>query len=360
MEESSLTIQDINAIAVISPLVRPITTASGSIPAAPLVLIDVIFSDNIVGRSYLFGYTSVSLKPIVETINNLRDILLGKTLAPISLQEELNATFRLLGRQGFLGMAMAGLDMAFWDALGKARGKPVSAVLDGKEAPIPCYDSYGVFDTDTSPKELEESLELGFKAVKFKIGDGDVEKDVRDIKAIRNIIGTDINLMVDYNQSLDVPDAINRIKKISEFGIYWVEEPVLAEDFAGHVQVRNASDIAIQTGENWWFPEDAARAIRAEISDHAMLDIMKIGGVTGWLKAAKIAERASLPISSHIFIEASAHVMPSTPTAHLLEYLDVASSVLIEPYNIENGSIVPHGPGLGIEWNTKTIQEYTI
>ena len=115
--------------------------------------------------------------------------------------------------------------------------------------------------------------------------------------------------MIDYNQSLKAPEATKRIAALSDFDLHWVEEPVGAEDFAGHICVREKSDIPIQTGENWWFGEDVARATQAKISDHAMLDIMKIGGVTGWMEAAAIANGAGLPISSHIFIEASAHVM---------------------------------------------------
>ena len=115
--------------------------------------------------------------------------------------------------------------------------------------------------------------------------------------------------MVDYNQSLDPPEACRRIARFAEFDLDWVEEPVAAEDLAGHARVRAATGVRVQTGENWWFPRDMQKAMSAGASDFAMLDIMKIGGVTGWLRAAGQAEAASLPVSSHIFVEASAHVL---------------------------------------------------
>ena len=360
MTKIDLTIQAIKAIAVLAPLVRPLTTAHASIPAAPLVLIDVTCAEGVVGRSYLFGYTPVSLRPLIEIIANLTEILLGKRVAPFKLKQEMDNTFRLLGRQGLLGMAMAGLDMAFWDALGKAANMSVATMLGGSEDAIPCYDSHGVFNAKTSVKELEQSLQLGFKAVKFKIGGGELQADIEAVKAIRDVIGTDIQLMIDYNQSLDAPEAIRRIRHLSQFDLHWVEEPVPAEDFAGHAAVRTASEVAIQTGENWWFPEDAARAIAAKVSDFAMLDIMKIGGVTGWTQAASIADGASLPVSSHIFIEASTHVMAVTPRAHLLEYLDVASAVLAEPFELKEGTLTPRGPGLGLQWNASAIEKYAV
>jgi len=166
--------------------------------------------------------------------------------------------------------------------------------------------------------------------------------------------------MVDYNQSLTVPEATRRIDRLADYDLQWVEEPVPAEDLAGHATVRAASPVGIQTGENWWFPEDLARAIAAEASDFAMLDIMKIGGVTGWMRAAGLAAGASLPVSSHLFIEASAHVLAVTPGAHFLEYLDIAGALLKAPLPLEDGKLRPRGPGLGIEWDPKTVAKYSL
>jgi len=357
---TKLTIEHIKATPVLAPLARPITTAHATIPAAPLVLIDVTCTQGITGCSYIFGYTPLSLSALVQVINNLEGLLIGKPVEPEKLKNEMDDTFRLLGRQGLLGMALAGLDMALWDAAGKAAGKSVVEMLGGSEEAITCYDSHGVFNKNTSPKDLEHSMTLGFKAVKFKIGGETLQNDIDAVKAIRDIIGSDIKLMVDYNQSLDVREAIRRISYLSQFDLHWVEEPVPAEDFAGHAAVREASEVPIQTGENWWFAEDAARATAAQISDHAMLDIMKIGGITGWMQAVKITNAACLPVSSHIFIEASAHVMPVTPRAHMLEYLDVASAILSEPLEVKDGTITARGPGLGIEWDVAAVEEYGV
>lgn len=357
---SNLTIKDIKARAVIAPLVRPVTTAVGTIPAAPLVLVDVICDHDIVGHAYLFGYTPLSLRPLIEIIANLKEMLVGQPLSPVKLKNDMDDKFRLLGRQGFLGMAMAGLDMAFWDALGKNANMPVAMMLGGNSDAIACYDSYGIFDRKTSEKQLQQSLNSGFKAIKIKIGGGNLQVDIDAVRAARDILGSDVKLMVDYNQSLSAPEAIWRIRHLAEFDLHWVEEPVPAEDFAGHVAVRAASEVPIQTGENWWFPEDAARAIAAGISDFAMLDVMKIGGITGWMQAAAIADAAALPVSSHLFVEASAHVMAVTPRAHLLEYLDISSTILADPYEIVDGKLTPRGPGLGIEWNMSALKKYSV
>jgi mandelate racemase len=360
MSDQDLIIRDVKAKAVFAPLARPITTAVGIIPSAPLVLINVLTDQGIVGHAYIFGYSPVSLGPLVQLIDNLAEGLRGKTIAPVSRMNDFASEFRLLGRQGFLGMAISGLDMAFWDALAKAQDMPLARLLGGEETPIPAYDSFGVIDPERDLHVLENSLAQGFKAIKIKIGDVDLKRDLEVVAAVREIIGSDIQLMVDYNQSLNVPEAIYRINRLSEYDLLWVEEPVPAEDLAGHASVRNSCHAPIQTGENWWFPEDATRAISAGASDFAMLDLMKIGGVTGWMRAAGLAQGASLPVSSHIFAEASAHVLAVTPTAHYLEYLDIAGCILKDPVQIEDGALRPKGPGLGITWDNAAVRKYAM
>jgi len=349
---------DIQARAVNAPLARPLRTAAGEIPSASLVLLDVMTDQGVAGRSYVFGYTPVTLRPMVDLVANLRGLLVGETVAPVERMRDFDRTFRLLGRQGLLGMVMSGLDMALWDALGQAHELSVVRLLGGEERPIPAYDSYGAIDPVADRAAIEATVRQGFKAIKIKVGTGDVETDVRTVAGVREIIGQRVRLMVDYNQTLSVPEAVRRIERLAEYDLEWVEEPVPAEDLAGHAEVRVAAAVPIQTGENWWFPEDMARAIAADACDFAMPDLMKIGGVSGWLRAMGQAEVASLPVSSHIFIEASAHVLAVTPTCHWLEYLDMAGAVIEDPPAIENGTLTPRGPGLGMTWNEDAVARY--
>jgi mandelate racemase len=360
MDQPVPVIRDVTARAVDAPLARPIKTSVGTIPSAPLVLIDLATDQDVTGRAYIFGYSLVTLRPLVELIANLKILLLGKTVSPVERAQDFAAAFRLLGRQGLLGMAISGLDMAMWDALGRSQGLSVCRLLGGEERPIPAYDSYGVIDPKQDSALLEGALERGFTAIKIKIGTGELRQDVETLAAVRQVVGEETRLMVDYNQSLTVPEAIRRIDRLADYDLQWVEEPVPAEDLSGHAAVRSSSPVAIQTGENWWFPEDVARAIAAGASDFAMLDLMKIGGVTGWLRAAGQAEGASLPVSSHLFVEASAHVLAVTPGAHYLEYLDVAGSVLREAPEIEDGALRPRGPGLGLDWDDRSVGQFAL
>ena len=165
--------------------------------------------------------------------------------------------------------------------------------------------------------------------------------------------------MLDFNQSQNTASAVERIRQLQDFDLSWVEEPVAAEDLVGHRAVRElVRPVPIQTGENWWFPAGMANAIAAGASDLAMVDIIKIGGVTGWMAAMAQAEAAALPLSNHTFVEPSAHVMAVAPTASWFEYLDIAGAVLTERLLPVDGLVTARGPGLGLDWDEHAVARY--
>jgi mandelate racemase len=358
MNAAVLTIRSVKARAVDAPISRPVKTAFGVIRAAPLVLIDVATDQGITGRSYIFGYTKLTLKPLVQLIDEIGRELTGKVVAPFDLMAGMDAKFRLLGWQGLVGMAVSGLDMAFWDALGQAAAQPLATLLGGSPRPIRAYDSYGAVDPLADENDLRRSLDQGFRGIKIKGGDGDLAHDERVVKAVRGLIGPDIALMVDFNQSLDPSEASRRIARLAAYDLHWIEEPVAAENLQGHAKVRETSPISIQSGENWWFPRGFAEAIASGASDFIMPDLMKVGGVTGWLRVAGQADAASIPMSSHLFPEASAHMLAVTPTAHWIEYLNFAHAILAEPVEIVDGTITAHGHGLGLAWDEPAVAKY--
>ena len=358
MDKSNLTIRSVRARAVDAPISRPVKNAFGVIRSAPLVLIDVMTDQGVTGRSYIFGYARLTLKPLVQLISDIGAELTGKPVAPFDLMAQMDAKFRLLGWQGLVGMAVSGLDMAFWDALGQAAAQPLTALLGGTPRPIRAYDSYGAVDPVADEKDLRRSLDQGFRGIKIKGGDGDLANDERVVKAVRSLIGPDIALMLDFNQSLDPSEASRRIARLAPYDLHWIEEPVAAENLEGHAKVRETSPISIQSGENWWFPRGFAEAVASGASDFIMPDLMKVGGVTGWLRVAGQAEAASIPMSSHLFAEASAHMLTVTPTAHWIEYLDLARAILAEPVEIVDGTITARGHGLGLSWDEAAVAKY--
>ena len=207
MADTDLTIRDIQARAVIAPIKRPVRTAVGTIPSAPLVLIDVMTDQGSAGRSYIFAYTAPTLVPLARLVEEIGAELKDKPIAPVLRMREFDRRFRLVGWQGLIGMAVSGLDMAFWDATARTLGVSVASLLGGTPTALPAYDSYGMIDPKADEKAIMGSLESGFRAIKIKLGEGGIENDVNTARAVRSMIGPAIKLMVDYNQSLDPVEA---------------------------------------------------------------------------------------------------------------------------------------------------------
>ena len=357
ISSTRLTLSGLRVRAVEVPVRPPLETASGTIGSAPLVLLDLLTEEGVTGRSYVFCYTPLALGPTARLVSNLADLIEGDAVAPLAIQRKLQGTFRLLGPQGLTGLAMAAIDVAAWDALAKAHDLPLVELLGGEARPVPSYASLRAMDVESAAEEARKAVGSGFQAVKVRIGHPDVSKDVEVVRAVRSTIGENADLMVDYNQVLSVPEAVARARALDEEGIYWIEEPTRADDFAGHARISREAMTPVQLGENWWGRHDMAKSLEAQASDLAMPDVMKIGGVTGWLRAVALAEAAGVPVSSHLFVEISAHLLAITPTSDRLEHLDLAGPILKEPLRIEEGqAVIPDAPGNGIEWDEESVK----
>jgi mandelate racemase len=335
---------------------QPHRTASGIITESPLVLTDVITDEGIAGHSIIFTYTAAALEPTAGLIRNLEALLKGERLAPQEIEHKLASRFRLLGTQGLVGMALAAVDMALWDALAHRHNTSLIRLLGGVEKPLPAYGAVGYDGASGSARVAEEWVRRGFKGVKAKIGYPSLKQDLEVVRAIRAGVGEDVAIMVDYNQCLTPAEAVQRLLVLDELGLTWVEEPTLAHDYESHACIAREVKTPIQCGENWWGAQDLRHALNVHASDYIMLDVMKIGGVTGWLRAASLAETHSLRVSNHLWPEISAQLLSLTPTAHWLEYADWWNMIVSEPLRIENGMAMPSDrAGTGIEWNEEAI-----
>ena len=357
--DSKLTIRGFRVRAARVPMTEPHQTASGVITESPLVLTDVVTDTGISGHSMVFTYTPAALKPTAELIQNCEPLVQGDVLAPAEIEQKLAKRFRLLGTQGLVGMALAAIDMALWDALARAHDMSIIRLLGGVEKPVRAYGAVGYDGVQGCAKVAEEWARRGFTGIKAKIGYPTVHEDVAVVRAMRKAAGGDMAIMVDYNQCLTPSEAVERLQRLDDEGLTWVEEPTLAHDYVGHALVAQEARTPIQCGENWWGILDLQHAIEAHASDLIMPDVMKIGGVTGWLRAAALAQAKGLRMSNHLWPEISARLLCCTPTAHWLEYADWWNPILAEPLQIEKGmAIVSDTVGTGVEWNEDAVNRF--
>lgn len=351
-------IQEFKVRAVRVPMTEPHKTASGVITESPLVLTDILTDAGISGHSMVFTYTPAALKPTAELIQNFEALIKGDFLAPAEIEQKLTKKFRLLGPQGLVGMALAAIDMALWDALARTHNLPLISLLGGIEKPVRPYGAVGYDGVQGCAKAAEEWARRGFTGIKAKIGYPTVHEDVAVVRAMRKATGDDMAIMVDYNQCLTPTEAVERLRVLDDEGLTWVEEPTLAHDYTGHAFVAREARTPIQCGENWWGTLDMQHAVEAHASDFVMPDVMKIGGVSGWLRAATLAHVKGIRMSNHLWPEISARLLCCTPTAHWLEYSDWWNPILAEPILIENGmAIISDSLGTGVEWNEKAVSK---
>ena len=359
-----LRIRSVTVRAVAAPMKRPLATSIATVSVAPLLLLDLETDAGITGRSYLFAIGRHNLAAIAKLVEAMAEMVKGDEVAPFDLERKLRARYSLLGVHNIVLFAMAGIDMAAWDAAAQAMGQPLARLLGAAPRPIQAYNSkgLGLLPEKELVKEASELVAEGFRAVKLRMGRADARQDLHMLRAVKNEIGPEITLMVDFNQALSVAEAIRRGQMIDdEGGVFWIEEPIRADDFSGCSQIRREVRTPIQIGENFMGPEQMWQALAAGACDYVMPDAQRIGGVTGWMRAAALAQGAGIEMSSHLFPEVSCHLLAATPTCHWLEYVDWANPILQEPLRVENGyASIPDAPGVGLSWDEEAVGHYSL
>jgi mandelate racemase len=360
MSRASLTVRDVTARAVILKLERPIVAKIATITEWPLILIDLSTEEGIVGRSYLEPYIVKAMRYLVTALKDFSVILKGRTVAPFELFDTARKSLHFVGYEGLSMIAASGLDMAAWDALAKASNLPLCELLGGSIGPVKSYNSNGLWLKE--PKAVaEEALELrdegGFTGLKLRLGRERAADDLATLDAVRKTLGEEMRLMIDFNQGLDLAEALRRCHMIDDYDLEWIEEPIVYDNLDGYAQLANDLKTPLQIGENFYGPREVHKALQKKASDLVMPDFMRIGGVTGWMRAAAIAGAAGVPVSTHLYPEVAAHMMRVTETAHWLEWQDWADPILQRPYEMKDGLLhIPDEPGVGLEWNEEAVE----
>jgi mandelate racemase len=341
----------------------PLGTSAATVRSAPLLLIDLETEEGITGRTYLFCYMGMGAQLIARVLEELFPLIQGETMAPAEIGAKLSRHFRLIGAQGVIWMALAGLDVACWDALAQAAGVPLVEFLGGVLKPVPAYNSngLGLMSPEACADEAAQLLEGGFRGVKLRLGYATLGADLAAVRAVRKRLPAGIAIMTDYNQALSVDEARTRGSALDGEGLAWIEEPIRHDDYGGCAAIARALATPIQIGENFVGVHAMESALAANSADLMMPDLCRIGGVTGWQQAAALAAANGIKLSSHLFPEVSAHLLAASPTQHWLEYVDWAAPILQEPIQVIDGTVTPsRRPGTGISWNLEAVARYKV
>lgn len=351
-----------------APLRRPLATRVGAFGAVPVLLLDLETRGGGGGRMIGTTFTPLGLKVVPPVLEALAEFAAGKTVTLADAPAFHDACLKrltLLGHEGVTQMALSMFDMAVYDALARAAGVPLCRLLGSAPTPVRAYNScgLGVMAAADAAREARELVveHGGFDHIKMRLGRGDPAAEVAAIRAVREAIGPDVILSIDFNQSLSPSDALETCRAIDGLGLAWIEEPVVYDDYATQARLTRKLATPIQIGENWWSWRVGAAAIEMGACDYIMPDLLRIGGVTGWMRLARIADAHAMPFSSHLSPDVSAHLLAATPTRHWLEFMDWGQDLIRDPLVPDKGVVVPREtPGAGIEWNETAIARHLV
>jgi L-alanine-DL-glutamate epimerase-like enolase superfamily enzyme len=328
------------------------------------VLVFVDTDEGITGESVLWAFGTRYVNVLNSMVLSMKPDLVGEN--PHYTERLWQKLWREIGFFGVEGISVFGLsaiDRACWDIVGKAVGKPLYKLLGACRDRVPAY-ACGLWLNETMEELVNEArgfVRQGYRAMKLRIGKSRMEEDFERAQAVREAIGPEVKLMVDANQRFSAGQAIRIGQKLEELDIAWFEEPVPAYDIAGSAQVAAALDMPIANGENIYTRYGFRRILEMKAADILMPDLIRVGGITEFLKVAHMAEAYEIPVTPHIFPEESMHLVGAIPNCTYLENMPWLSPLYREKIEVEDGSVVlPQRPGFGFTFDPDAIERYRL
>ena len=331
---------------------------------ANFVTLEVRTDSGLVGVGYSGFVFPSMLKPLRATMDALAEWAIGED--PFAV-EDVSAKLLALGGfgapAGLVTKGAAAIDVALWDIKAKAANQPLFRMLGGGSRRVSAYAS-GFLWRDYDAASLASTgaalVEQGFRAMKFRMGsEKRASAEVDRMRALRDAVGYEIDLMVDINQGWDVERAIRVGRVMDECGLYWLEDPVHHQDYEGLARISAALDTPVSTGEYLYGLAPFRHMLEQRSVDIPMVDLLRVGGITHWMKVAHLAECFNKPVVSHLAPEILAHCVAAAPNGLIVEHMPWALPLFKETFVMENGDILlPEDPGLGLEFDLEAIERF--
>jgi L-alanine-DL-glutamate epimerase-like enolase superfamily enzyme len=270
------------------------------------------------------------------------------------------------GLGGVAALAISAIDIALWDIRGKVFGVSLARLLGGLRDRVPAYAS-GALTRTTPTDKLERAaaalVEKGYRQIKTQMAvDGlNPVQEIERIRLIRDAVGPDVNLMVDINQRWSVAEAISIGHRVEELGLGWFEDPTKCDDYQGLGKIADALSTPICAGEYLWGIEPHRQSMTNYSVDVVMIDLLRVGGVTQWMKVAGMAEAFNRPVASHLLPEIHVHLIAAVPNGLVVEYMPWTWRLFENPPTPIDGEMtVPTEPGLGLKFAPDLLKKYGV
>ena len=348
------------------PLERPYVATGRMITDYWHVLARVRTADGIEGFGYVVMLNDSLVRPLAAACLELAQLLPGMRLfEPEAAWAKLAGAAAWVGPGGLVNFAIAPLDIALWDAAGKAAGQPLYRLLGGFRDRVPAYASDGLWynlPLDELAAAARRHCEAGFTAVKLRIGnEATPAGEVSRVRAVRDAVGAGARIMVDATEMWDINRALETGRALQEAGIAWLEDPIDHEDVAGLARMGSLLNVPIATGENLYTLAEFTALLSARAAGVAIIDLGRIGGITPWRRVAGLAQAMNVKVCGHVLPEMHVHLVAAVPNGHLVEYVPRSEHILEAMPKMENGALIaPDGAGLGLALDAGAVRRFAL
>lgn len=344
---------------------RPRTDAIQAFSKQETIFVDVETEDGLAGTGY--SYTiGTGGRAVLELLrNDLVPLLIGQDAGQVeAIWHRLFWATHATTVGAITSLALAAVDVALWDLRGKAVNEPLWKLAGGARRTVPLYDTDGGW-LHLSARELVDwaliSKQQGWPGVKIKVGKARAHEDVERLRAVREAVGPELDIMIDANQSLTCAEAVRRARLFEPLDIYWFEEPLPAEDMGGHVRLAGRTSIPIAVGESLYSPSHFREYLAAGAAGIVQPDVARIGGITPWLKTAHMAETFNVKVAPHFLMELHVSLAAAVPNALYVEHIPQLRRLTVREMEIVDGmAVAPDSPGIGIDWDAEVVQHLRI
>lgn len=359
-------ITDIRTKLLHTPVETALINQTKSRAYMEIVLVEIETDEGLTGYGYTYtdGFGGHAIKTLIDT--DIRALLMGRDPTEVkALSAFLLWELRQAGFAGITVLGAAGIDLALWDIYSKAVGQPICGILGKYRDRVPMYASVAGWIGLPVEEMVERARELVAEkkmlGVKIQVGRAGLETDALRLEKLRLALGSDAKLFIDANTILDVPAAIRLGKRLQEYDVFWLEEPISLRDPQGHRAIAEQIGIPLATGENFLGIHDCDEYIRDRLVSYIQADVIRVGGITEWMRVAAYCDAQGIRISPHFVMEVTAQVQCCVPNALFVEYIPWFQRFFEEPVRTEDGfALARTEPGLGLKFTQSAIDRYEV
>lgn len=353
------TIESYQVFTAKAALQKPIADATHTLTEISFIVLRLTTQGGVVGESYLLSF-QYSPNAIAGALKDAAALIIGEEVFnTVKVFEKLNHANEYFGQEGINRWAQAAINIAMWDAWCKTLGQPIWKVLGASSKKIPAYGSGGwiSYSVDELLDEVKGYAARGFKAVKIKVGKPDWKEDLERLKIVREAVGKNINIMMDANQGMNVPDALALARSAREIGIQWFEEPIDHTDFEGYSILRKQAGISLAMGEREYSTMPLRELLKRNALDIWQPDILRLGGVEAWRNSAAVAGAHDIPVLPHYYKDYDVPLLSTIANGAGTESFDWIDPLIDNPVKFVDGFALPHDkPGWGFNFKNEYLQ----